>query len=559
MVDIDNLIDYMLVIFYSGNFDAPTSSFMSNKGSNNFYAIDDRTDKSKGFTFYIHDSEHAVFDEAHSPGVGLYEDRVNIGTRTDNMRMEVGSFSIFHPQWLHFKLSANGEYRMRFADRALKAFAQGGVLSPEKGLELINRRIEEVDKAVIAESARWGDARRGSSLPYTRNNNWLPEVNKIRNAFLPYRSSIVVNQLKSAGLYPDTDPPVFYAGGSLVKDSEINTSSDIAVEIRNPSGSGIIYYTLDGSDPRMIGGNASPGAVVSLNDVTVQLRQTTIITSRVSRNGKWSPVATLTINDSRENYSGLKVTELNYHPADFIQGTDTTQGKDLEYIELKNTGPGAINLSALRIDSAIHYSFTDGDIIPPGGFRVLASKPGKFFTYYGMSASGNFSGNFSNGGEEILVEDTTGREIIRFRYSDQSPWPEEADGEGYTLASALKNPTGDPSDHTYWVRSSKKDGTPFADNLPEDPVDPEPDDNIILSASPNPTSGKILLELKNDDPALSMQVAVYNLYGLKVASGFTGNPGEFDFSRFNIQKGIYILEVKTSQTTSRIKVTYLPD
>ncbi|NJK84826.1 MAG: hypothetical protein HC906_01450 [Bacteroidales bacterium] len=36
IVDIDNLIDYMLSIFYTGNFDAPTSSFGNNKSANNF-------------------------------------------------------------------------------------------------------------------------------------------------------------------------------------------------------------------------------------------------------------------------------------------------------------------------------------------------------------------------------------------------------------------------------------------------------------------------------------------------------------------------------------------
>ena len=93
MVDLDNLIDFMLVIFYTGNFDSPTASFMKNKSANNFYAIDNREDKSEGFTFYMHDAEHSLFDEPHGPGIGLYEDRVNIGERTDDMRMEVSDLS----------------------------------------------------------------------------------------------------------------------------------------------------------------------------------------------------------------------------------------------------------------------------------------------------------------------------------------------------------------------------------------------------------------------------------------------------------------------------------
>ena len=140
-VDLDNLIDFMSLVFYTGNFDSPTAVFMENKKANNFYAIDNRDDKSKGFTFYMHDAEHSLFDEAHNPGMGLYEDRVSIGTRQDDLRMEVSDLSRFHPQWLHFRLSANPEYRIRFADRAWKHFSRQGVFSPDSALKRLNRRI----------------------------------------------------------------------------------------------------------------------------------------------------------------------------------------------------------------------------------------------------------------------------------------------------------------------------------------------------------------------------------------------------------------------------------
>jgi hypothetical protein len=167
---------------------------MQNKKANNFYAIDNREDDSKGFTFYVHDAEHALFDEAHNPGIGLYEDRVNIGTRNDALRMEVSDLTRFHPQWLHFKLSENFEYRIRFADRAWKHLSDEGVFSPDNSLERINKRINEVDGAVVAESARWGDAKR-SGAPYTKNNNWIPEIGKIRNNFIPERTPVVIEQL----------------------------------------------------------------------------------------------------------------------------------------------------------------------------------------------------------------------------------------------------------------------------------------------------------------------------------------------------------------------------
>ena len=134
-VDIDNLIDYMLSIFYTGNFDAPTSSFGSNQGPNNFFAIKDRTDKSAGFTFYNHDAEHSMFSEPASPGIGLLEDRVNLANNDYGPNMRVSDFSAFHPQWLHYKLTSNAEYRLRFMDRAHEKLSRNGVLTPQKNLE----------------------------------------------------------------------------------------------------------------------------------------------------------------------------------------------------------------------------------------------------------------------------------------------------------------------------------------------------------------------------------------------------------------------------------------
>ena len=41
-LDVENLIDYMLVIFYGGNLDAPITSFGANRSANNWYGIRNR-------------------------------------------------------------------------------------------------------------------------------------------------------------------------------------------------------------------------------------------------------------------------------------------------------------------------------------------------------------------------------------------------------------------------------------------------------------------------------------------------------------------------------------
>ena len=51
-LDVDNLIDYMLVIFYGGNLDAPITAFGANRSANNWYGIRNRNGD-EGFRYYV--------------------------------------------------------------------------------------------------------------------------------------------------------------------------------------------------------------------------------------------------------------------------------------------------------------------------------------------------------------------------------------------------------------------------------------------------------------------------------------------------------------------------
>lgn len=204
LVDVDNLIDYMLVIFYAGNFDAPTGAFTRNQGANNFFAIVPRTDPEQGFRFFAHDAEHSLLPVAWSPGVGVTEDRVNLGTRTDSYRMNVAAFEDFHPQWLHHRLTDNARYRARFASRARAVLADDGPLSDTAVAALLTQRADEIALAIVAESARWGDTKAfsdGGRTWRTRDDDWVPAVDRILEDWVPQRRAVLVDQLTAAGLW----------------------------------------------------------------------------------------------------------------------------------------------------------------------------------------------------------------------------------------------------------------------------------------------------------------------------------------------------------------------
>ena len=554
-VDIDNLIDYMLSIFYTGNFDAPTSSFGGNRGPNNFFAINSRNNKSEGFVFFNHDAEHSMFSEQANPGIGLYEDRVNLADNSYGPDMEVSDFSAFHPQWLHHKLTDNEEYRVRFMDRANEQVSANGVLSPEKNLERLNERADEIYNAMIAESARWGDGRRGSSYPFTRDDNWAPEVEKIRDDFFPYRTNILIEQLKEGGLYSELDAPLVSQNGVTIDELTVYVDGPSKVLIENPNSSSTIYYSTDGSDPRETGGGISSGAIFEgLNQVELDFSGSGILKSRIHYGGDWSPLKEVRLISTNEDYSGLVVTELHYHPDDLIIQEDTIAGKDMEFIEFKNIGSAAIALGGLILDSAVYYEFPEDEILVPGQFHVVASNPSKFYLRYGMQASGNFSKNCSNGGEEILLEDRDGNEIIRFTYSDDPPWPVEPDGEGNSLVSAVPNPTANPNEASYWAKSYHIGGSPFANEPFPESNESDRLNSDDIRVFPNPASDLLNIELQGKTADLPAKIKIYGINGNLVHQEEIYGSSTIQLSGLDLASGVYLLRVQTESQVHTRKI-----
>ncbi len=551
-VDIDNLIDYMMVIFYTGNVDAPVSAFSSNSMPNNYYAIFSRENKGKGFVFIAHDSEHTMFIDPIYVHNGLYENRVTI----NDPAMTVAGINNFQPQWLHQKLLANPEYRVRFADRAYRQFSSGGVFSPEKCLERFRLRKEQIDAAIIAESARWGDAK--TTIPRNKIDDWLPELNALENNFFPVRTGIVINQLKAAGLYASLEPTVIKENG-LALTGNVIFSSPVVVLLFNPNTQGAIYYTTDGSDPRVIGGAVSTSALSAPNNTTLNISATTVIKSRIVNGSTWSALKEISFSSGIEDYSNLKVTEVHYHPADLINGTDTVDGKDLEFLELKNTGNSAVNISGVTIDTAVYYMVPEGAILPPKAFYVVASKPGAFYEYYGMNASGNFQGNLSNAGEFVLINDRSANKILSFTFSDDFPWPASADGDGNSLSANSPLPAGDPNDYGYWKSSIKIGGSPFADDETLTSAEEVQDDmnSSILAIYPNPASDGIYVHIDEEVPG-NFTLTITDLDGNTVLIRDIENDSNLDLSETGLAPGVYIVTAEYKGVYWRAKLVYLP-
>ena len=448
LLDVENVIDYMLCIFYTGNRDSPVGPPHSGSQPRNLNCVYNRVNPD-GFKFIHHDNEHSM-----EVNEGISTDRVNFSLASSFSQQDY-----LTPWWIHLQLMNNDEYALKFADHIHKHFYNGGVLTATAAYDRMTTRRDEIYAAVVAESARWGDS---AGSVRTRDDDWTTAVNNILNNYInaspSTRSEIVLSQLEGRGWYPSVDAPEFNQHGGSI-------ASGFSLSI---SGSSQIYYTTDGSDPRAIGGAVAGTAYSS----ALTLTESTRVKARVLSGGTWSALtdATFVLNGA----SPLRVTEIMYNPASPVSGSETNYAAaDFEFIEVLNTGTETIGLAGAGFTEGVVFAFTDGDVptLDPGEYAVVVSDVDAFKTRYTNWASINIAGEFhgqffiqeaalANAGEDIALLDGFGNTILDFEYND---WYEVTDGEGFSLT--LIDPTADTntwSDSTSWRPSKYTGGTPGA-------------------------------------------------------------------------------------------------
>lgn len=551
LVDMKNLIDYMLIIFYTGNFDSPTNVWGNNSNAKNFFCIYNRTGFD-GYRFFIHDAEHTLNTvEGAGPGtVGLYENRVNVGF-TDERRMYVSDFAMFNPQWLHFKLATNEEFKILMADRIYKFFFNNGALTPDKVTELFLSRAQEIEMAIIGESARWGDAFHEPAR--TKHDDWQFAVDDIVYNYFPYRTDIVLDQLQEVNWYPDFQPPVYFHNNNQIRDDVIETNAGINIEIKNPGASGLIYYTTNGDDPRTIGGGISESAFVSDNPVEVEFNSISTLKSRIKLGEKWSALHELLIL-MPDDKSNLKITEIHYHPEE----SSEVNCDDYEFLEIKNIGDSPINLSGCNFGmNGINYTFPENTILNGGEFIVLVSDISKFYRRYNFRPFGEYKGHLANSGERISLFSADSIMIISILFDDKLPWPESADGVGYSLVPKEINPTGDLNDAANWRLSLYTHGSPGYDDTEEgyeqlmvDEI-PEPlitENNTYFSVYPNPVNTIAIINLTLGKSE-QVKISLYNTLGYQVSTLlYEQMPAGQQYFEINFGKykaGLYLLMIET--------------
>lgn len=162
----------------------------------------------------------------------------------------------------------------------------------------------------------------------------------------------------------------------------------------------------------------------------------------------------------------LLITELMIDPAapsadDLAKGfTDADQ---FEFVELKNIGTEAVDLTPLRFTKGLSFDFAGGTIksLAPGAFALVVAHPQAFEQRYGkgLPVAGVFSGKLSNNGETIKLSYGGGAAIREFGYDNT--WPGQSANKSLSLASPV--PSADLNNKSSW-KDGPVGGSPGRDD-----------------------------------------------------------------------------------------------
>ena len=433
-LDVDDLIDYMILHLYAGAEDWP---------HHNFYAARDREGETNGFRFFTWDQE-IVLD-------GRFRDRTNVS-------------DAFSPARLYARLRQNEEFRVRFGDRVYQHLFNDGALTVENAQQLWMRRADQIEAAIIAESARWGDAREGEvrqidsggprvTIPTMTVDLWRAERDNVRDNYLPRSHELAVTRFQQDDLFPTVDPPTFSQRGGFI-------SSQTSLVF---TGSGAIYYTLDGSDPRQTGGQVSPQAI--LYEGPFQLTTDAVVKVRSLQGDQWSAIdqVSFEVDKVPAAADNLRVVEIHYHPA----GDANT-----EFLELVNVSPQIVSLTGVTVTTAVEFDFEQSpqQSLQPGGRILLVEDMAAFQSAYPQAVAavaGVYQGSLSNTGETIRVVGLGGQLIQEVTYDDELDlgWPPAPDGGGPSLQAINPRVNCGPS-NCNWRPSAVDGGTPAEPEYP---------------------------------------------------------------------------------------------
>jgi hypothetical protein len=392
LVNVSNLIDYILLHVFAEAEDWP---------QHNWYAAHRR----------------ATNDLPATPWIILPWDQ-EITCDQDYVRNQVNVSNDDTPARIYSQLRAWPEFRREFGDRIQKHLFNGGALTPENNALRFSTRANSISNALVGESARWGDAREfdtpgnpATGLTFTRDEFWTPELQTLLTNWFPHQQAVALDRFRAAGLYPALGAPEIRPFGG-----ELPPGDSFALAQTNATGT--IFYTVDGSDPRVYGTGAMAASAQPYT-APVVLGSSALVRARVRSGTNWSALVESAFTVAID-WSKLQLSELFYNPPK-IGGVD---GEEFEFVELRNLGFSSLDLSGCKFTNGITCTFSNGLVLAPGAYGVLVRNPSAFSSRFpGVSYQGIYTGKLDNSGERLTLVSPADELILSLDYGVAAPWP----------------------------------------------------------------------------------------------------------------------------------------
>ncbi|MDB4355805.1 lamin tail domain-containing protein, partial [Akkermansiaceae bacterium] len=278
------------------------------------------------------------------------------------------------------------------------------------------------------------EAFRGSNLPTQTDYSTVPTSDTDDGNEADYRA------------YP-IDPNLLVSGSNI-----------IVIELHNSPGNSDMALDIGLSGERAANGN-----------LPFFVNEPITVKARSFENGKWSAVTSsrFTVDSVPATSQNLAVSEMLYNPVGANQveaNAGFDDGDFFEFIRLVNFSQENIDLSSVRLTDGIIFDFSESliRVLGPGEKLLLVKSIDAFRIRFGTDfdglIAGEYSGQLSNGGEQLRIIGQEDSVIHEFSYNNSSPWPDLSNLDGYSIQIIDRG--GDHGEPANWKISGSQGGSP---------------------------------------------------------------------------------------------------
>jgi hypothetical protein len=278
------------------------------------------------------------------------------------------------------------------------------------------------------------EAFRGSNLPTQTDYSTVPTSDTDDGNEADYRA------------YP-IDPNLLVSGSNI-----------IVIELHNSPGNSDMALDIGLRGERAANGN-----------LPFFVNEPITVKARSFKNGKWSAVTSsrFTVDSVPATSQNLAVSEMLYNPVGANQAEANAgfdDGDFFEFIRLVNFSQENIDLSSVRLTDGIIFDFSESliRVLGPGEKLLLVKSIDAFRIRFGTDfdglIAGEYSGQLSNGGEQLRIIGQEDSVIHEFSYNNSSPWPDLSNLDGYSIQ--IIDRAGDHGEPANWKISGSQGGSP---------------------------------------------------------------------------------------------------